>query len=197
MRANTLSIYLTLLAFSACAVETVNPPEPAGTVFSGDVSAFGGSATDSTTGGGDNGGSTIESGFRVTVQQGSGSPQELTAGGQSTFAVNTPPLITFAPNIFTGGEAHNFTIVFNGSAGQAARSYGAVPLQGWTDLSKAGFQYTQGTTGDTSTLNGLQGTITILALTANKLVGEFNVTGTLDGQETTLSAEFSVPVQNQ
>jgi hypothetical protein len=197
MLSKKIPILLTLLAFSACAVETVNPPEPAGTVFSGDTAGFGGSNTDTTPGGVDDGGNAIGSGFRASIQKGAGEPTEISTGGRNTFALYTAPLATLTPSVFGGNEFHNFSIVFNGSPGQAAKQYALAPLQSWTDLSKAGFSYTQGTTGDTVTMTGIQGTLTVLGFSDTKLVGELTVTGQVEGQTTSISAEFSVPVQQQ
>lgn len=192
-----LAILLLGLGLAACAADPVDPPVPAGTVFPGEIGYAGDASGD--TGGactGDTcGGTAIAPGFRATLAKSTGDVN-LEVGSGNGGAVSNGTILVYQQNSFSGGEAYNFTFQFFAQPGR----YKVVELQSWLtsfSTSEAGFQYSEGTTGATSTASAAEGTLDVTQVSP-RLIGRLsNGKVTLNGTQFSLSAEFNVPVQEQ
>lgn len=187
------------LTVGACATEPVDPPEPAGTVFPGDLGYAGDVSQD--TGGGCVGDGcsqgNIAPGFRATLDK-PGGAVALDVGPCTLTPPSTCPVVglvvVYQQTALDGTDPYNFTFQFYPQAGR----YGVVNATEWTASStEAGLTYAEGSPGAARTASAVEGTLDISQVSP-RLIGRLsNGKVTVDGVQFNISAEFNVPVQEQ
>lgn len=189
--------FVAVLGAAACTADQVNPPAPAGTVFNGEASGFGGKITDSPPCA--NCGPTSTAGFQALVER-DGQNTTLEAGESNVVAVSTTGFLNLSAQMLDGqSKIYNFTFTFNNSTGQ----YGIMGSRQWAAgtevFTKAGLSYSEAvsTTATPQVSSDASGTLTITLASGSRIAGQFTATATMADGEVPLSGSFNVPVQQQ
>lgn len=195
MPARSFIFVLLALVLGACAADPVDPPEPEGTVFPGELGYAGDVSQEA--GGGCVGAAcdqgSIEAGFRAAVEKPSGTV-DLESGNCAPTCPIVGVVVVYQQAVLAGTDPYNFTFQFFPYPG----TYKVVNATDWAGTStEAGLTYAEGEPGAARTASAVSGTLVVSQVTP-RLVGRLtNAKVTVDGVEFNLSAEFNVPVQEQ
>ena len=184
-----------ILSVAACRPVDVDPPVPEGTVFPGNALGIGSAVTDSADGAcASNCGPTITPGFRATVTKGSAAAFDLQSGDGNTTGISNSGYITIQAQMFDG-VLYTFNIFIPDNS---LTTYKVVGLRTWGSdpFGEAGFQYAEGVTGEARLSSAASGSLTV-SKSNSRIIGTLNGSATLDNEETLITAEFNVAVQQQ